>query len=96
MPYILYTLEPTAQDNCHRHLSASRDMSAHTRGGRALCAYPSPQCVTLREALHGAPSGLARAFVQGCVGRDAALLEKFYFAFNQLLTKRTLTNFDEL
>jgi hypothetical protein len=67
-------------------------MGARSRGGRALCAYPSPQCVTLREALHGAPSGLARAFVQGCVGRDAAFVRKKYFAFNQLLTKRTFTN----
>ena len=71
-------------------------MGARTRGGRALCAYPSPQCVTLREALHGAPNGLARAFVQGFVRRDVALREKFYFAFNQPLTKRTFTNFDEL
>ena len=46
--------------------------------------------------LHGAPSSLARAFVQGFVRRDVALREKFYFAFNQLLIKRTLTNFDEL
>ena len=71
-------------------------MGARTRGGRALCAYPSPQCVTLREALHGAPSGLARAFVQGCMGHDVPLRKKNYFAFNQSLTKRTFTNFHEL
>ena len=69
-------------------------MGARTCGGRVLCAYPSPQCVTLREALHGTPSGLSRAFVQGFVRRDVALREKNHFAFNQLLTKRTFTNFD--
>ena len=43
MPYILYPLGAVAQDNCHCHLSSSEDMGAHTRGGRALCAYPLAQ-----------------------------------------------------
>ena len=67
-------------------------MGVRTRGGRALCAYPSPQGVPLREALHGAPNGLARAFVQGFVRRDVALRKKI-FRFQSTTYKK---NFHEL
>ena len=40
MPIIYTYSELTAQTICNRNCNLPRDMSARTRSGRALCAYP--------------------------------------------------------